>query len=189
MEEIESIFILFHKEWMNSDFSSFKRISKGMSISKILDLTNDISITEKIQNESLNFIGNYPNKIELLKNFIFPEKLKIIDGISELHEFINRIKGLQRPIIGFMFQNDSIAELSRGFKKTFHFFNLDNPHRELKKIIEIHDLFEFICEKLDNNKREEIFKHNLSSEHSNLTIKIRIFMPNKNLVSFSNKKK
>jgi superfamily I DNA and/or RNA helicase/very-short-patch-repair endonuclease len=193
LQEVNDLFIFYSEKWDTSEFSYFNQINSELYISKVLEKISIIEDSENFLDNSLKYLENQPDTINLLKNFIIPEEHSVFYAITKLDEFIKKIKELQRPVIGFLFKNDKINELSRNFKKTFHFFNIKNPQKKLNKILNIYDLFEFIYAKLyENNNLEELFRntiHLLIQSSSNEDVK-EIYNENKsNLYEFADKLK
>lgn len=155
LKNINKLFITFGDNLKDSKLSFLKNIGSETTFSDIQQKNSLKILTVDVFNSSKKFFENYLDKIDILENLVIPEEVKITDGINFLNEYLKKLKKLKNPIFGYIFKKNKIYELSRKIKKTFHFFNIEEPTKQLKTLLAIYDLYEFINSKLINNDHKD----------------------------------
>jgi very-short-patch-repair endonuclease len=99
------------------------------------------------------------------------QNISLPESINIFGDYLENIRRLKKPIIGYALSKNDIKQLTREFKKNFNFFNLENPEKHIDTLLAIHDLFEFINSKHTDNR--EFFDDvlNLLSNYENSILK------------------
>lgn len=69
--------------------------------------------------------------------------------IEDIKEYIDKTKQLKSALIGYLGKKKDIEELNRGFRKRFPLSKFDEPHKHVKDLEAIVDIYEYILELQD----------------------------------------
>jgi superfamily I DNA and/or RNA helicase/very-short-patch-repair endonuclease len=126
---------------------------------------------------------------QIIDKFTFTEKATPLESVETLKSYILKIETLKKPVIGYLFQNKNIFNSTCEFKKTFPFFDLEYPERDLKLLSQVHGVFSYI---LSNTEDSEDFRNIISGlsddkfeNLKNLSRSAKLFLKNENLVKYS----
>ncbi len=160
LEEIRSIY-----ENLNSDLSkinstfSLKEISEETSFDEVLEKQRLLDEIAETYEEARQFFKNNLHHTNTMSSFILPEETSVHEGIQLFNSYLSDLKQIRNPVLGYLFKKEALIELSRKYKKTFHFFSLSRPQKNREALLAIYDLYEFIHSKLsDNPNKEYIFR-------------------------------
>ena len=152
---VEQITILVNELVTLSNQISIKELAlvKSTTYFKELDTTahkyflyNNQYKSAKKYLEGLKISPSILNSIHIPVEMNFEEAIKIVNT------YIDDLKELKRPIIGFLFQSENIQKITKQFRKSFCDFNISNPTDYLKELEDARAMLEFIFEKSKNNE-------------------------------------
>lgn len=172
------LFEKFNK--LQQSFTELKPLTKDFKNKKINSLLLSENDLEKVESNingllslnevlepSINFISGHKRiTADYLQQLLPKENSRIDDVLLSLERFIQNIQKLKLPIIGYLGKRNKIFELTRELKKHFVYFNVEKPENEIKKIIEVYDLFNFVYSKIESN----VNKNDLFEEIINLLV-------------------
>ncbi len=160
----------------NGTFSLFE-VQENTSIQNVLillkqNLQKIVNLKKECENSKKIFIKKFTSDIEILnkcKNFLgqnsLIEQFKISDSheIEELlqifEQYIENLKKLKRPLIGYLFKKKEIDKLTANFKQYFYGLNLEYPHKNLIFLESVYGMFKFLySETNDVEKFRKIYK-------------------------------
>jgi superfamily I DNA and/or RNA helicase/very-short-patch-repair endonuclease len=110
--------------------------------------------------ESKRFLGEKFRNFDILSNFEIPKDTDPEKAITELQLYIDKLNALKLPVLGFLFKNKEVENITRNLKKTFSYFDMENPQNHIRDIQQISDLFNFIYNKIPNEYKKEKTEHN-----------------------------
>lgn len=118
---------------------------------QLLNHLNTIKIYPSIKRALPSYIDQ-----NLLKEFEIPKEVDIEVAVAALNEYIEKLNQAKKPLIGFMFKKDEVLKLTRKFKQSFHYFNLDNPEKNLNLISDVKDLYDILLHKVYSDVESQI---------------------------------
>jgi len=98
--------------------------------------------------ESKKFLGKNFNNYSIFSNFEFPNGVNSEKAIFELKEYIDKLNKIKMPVVGYLFKNSEVENMTRKLKETFNYFEINKPQTSLKDIQIVSDLFNFINKKI-----------------------------------------
>ncbi|MCK9393902.1 AAA domain-containing protein, partial [bacterium] len=79
-------------------------------------------------------------------NFLSYFKESHIDDTVELRQYIDSAKKLKNRLFGYLGKKKEIEQLNQGFRKTFTFSKLENPHKHLEELEAVINIYKYIIE-------------------------------------------
>lgn len=163
-----------------------KNCSQIDQLAEVEALATKVVSTKQVFEEALAFHKNYLNKLDMIDQVVPAETVSLSESINIFEDYLEDIRHLRKPIIGYALNKNDIKQLTREFKKNFNFFNIENPEKHIDTLLAIHDLFEFINSKQADTR--EFFDDVLSllSNHENAVFKEHFESFYTGLVSINN---
>lgn len=72
-----------------------------------------------------------------------------VEDIKHINEYINAIKQIKSPLFGYLGKKKYIEKLNQGFRKRFVLSRLSEPHKHVRDLEAIRDIYEYIIELKD----------------------------------------
>lgn len=108
---------------------------------------------------AIKFNNNNENLKLLLHNLLIPDDIGIKEWIEELGKYLHSLKDIRNPIFWYIWKKNKINDRTRLFKKTFNFFNVENPEKNIVEITAVYDLYVFIYSKIHKeDSSDELFR-------------------------------
>ena len=128
---------------------------KELNLDVLMWRSEIMSISVDLVAESKRFLGSEFDDYDIISNFEIPNGVSPEKAILELRKYVDALEAIKLPIVGFLFKNKEVEDVTRNLKKTFSYFSIENPQKFIKEIRQISDLYDFILDKISNEFEED----------------------------------
>ncbi|MBU0579022.1 hypothetical protein KKE34_04540 [Patescibacteria group bacterium] len=129
----------------------FQSFDSKIVISELKENLDKYNLLINIYHEVKRTLDQMIVNEKILDQFIVPDEISIDSAIDALRLYSNELGSYKKLVIGYLFQKDKIISSTRKFKKTFHYFKIENPEKKLDYINNVLDLYERLKLKANNN--------------------------------------
>ena len=155
--------IEFENELPENDQSALQKIedylgNENYEINDLEELRKIFSITEdtrKILSDNC--------QIDELNKFS-SKKATPAETAEKLKNYIDNIESLKIPFIGYWFQKKKILKYTQQLKQHYPAFEIENPEENLELLNDIHKIWSFMLDRVENDKDFLKVKENLSRD-------------------------
>ncbi|MEK7595367.1 MAG: AAA domain-containing protein [Patescibacteria group bacterium] len=137
-----------------SEWPLYKQWLKSNLFSELEYVYGDVVFVQNLFQNALKFNQKYSNDLGKLHDLYVDPDIDLDTALNALNKYIKNVKSLRKPIFGFFFNKSELNDLTRELKKTFNYFNIENPEKKLDSITYLYDLLYFIQSKIVSRKRE-----------------------------------
>jgi len=166
-----------------SDIKPLHIARKSLTPEKLEELeniNNEISLIKQTMHEALVFHQNNLDNLDLIKQIIPTQNIGSTEALEIFYLYLKNIKKLNKPIVAYLFSKSNVKELTREFKKTYNYFNIENPEKDLTILSAIYDLFDFINSKNkgDRNFFDDVLKLIINSNDEHFMEEFKVLCTN-----------